>query len=82
MVKKKCSSQVKAYDQCLEKYTSKGDEALDFACTPLLGRLWKCTESVRRELQGIDENGERNKKELLRKAEEAIRRNSEIGKDR
>jgi len=79
MVKQRCSNQVRNYDKCLATYTSKGDEALEFACTPLLGELWKCTESVRREVEGIDEKGEKKKKDLMRRAEEAIKKNSETG---
>lgn len=54
-IKNRCAAQVIAYDRCLEQFTSKGDEELERNCTPKLRDLWFCTEKVKRDIEGKDD---------------------------
>ena len=48
-VKARCAGAVRAYDECLAANRGAADDELASACTPVLKRLWECTEAVKRE---------------------------------
>lgn len=56
-IKKTCEPQLRAYDACLAANTHKGDEELSNQCTPVLRKLWECTEFVKR--QEMERTGSR-----------------------